>query len=719
MEINRRDFVKLLGGSLIGFAVGGVGEALIKIPGALVPILYKGPRIETWKITTCARCPGKCGLRIRLIDNMPIQAFGNPLAPVNNGGICPIGLTSVESLYHPDRLVSPMKKVNGKFQEISYVEAYRLLSNALLSNGKGTAAFIAQTESAFMADLITQFMSGLDSDKVSIEEFASDSVSPYASAASDHPDFIDFGSCDFIINFGSQLTEISESPSYFSRAINDFKAKRNEFVTFSPKLTPSAYKANHWLPVLPEFYEDVALGLANVILADGTYDKDFVRREFKDFDEFKKLVLARYSPADVETRTGVESKDIIENARKFANAAAPVAYFDESILHSSNGTRNAYAVLALNALKGFAGYGKLSDRELPQFANGKRTDDSEETWNPNMLVGDDGVKLLMIYRSNFIFNSPNSEELRKSISKIPMVVSFSPFIDETSELADLIIPDHDDLERLEAFRSTVTGTPVISMQQPVVKPFYSTVHTGDLLVRLIGDVKLSKNWDYKKYEDYLRAFLKPVYKHGKGMLMSQKKPTGLEKSLHEAGWQLVSYSDFDEFWEEMLKYGGWWNPFPKTSAFKPTLGLTTGQLAGNNKNDPASVKRNADALRLNIFWKNLDYKGNMLRNPVLTEQFGMERDVYYGIWIEINPATAKKFSVSDRSRIRVETAKGSFEATAIYNPAVMPTNIDVPFGLGHTASAKTYGVNPVQYCDDVFDKESGFPSLSETEVKIS
>ena len=718
MEINRRDFVKLLGGSLIGFTVGGVGEALLKIPNAVIPLLYKGPRIETWKMTTCTKCPGGCGLRVRMIDSLPVQAFGNPLSPVNLGGICPMGLTSIESLYHPDRLTSPMKKVNGKLQEISYVEAYRMLSNALLKNGKGTAAFVAQTESTLMANLIRELMAGVNSDKVAIDNFAANSKLPYAAAANDHPDFIDFGACDFIINFGSQLTETSESPTHFSRAIIEFKAKRNEFVSFSPKLTPSAYKANLWVPVLPEYYEDVALGLAYVILTDGTYDKDFVRREFGDFDGFRKLVMEDYNPAAVESRTGVASKDIIATARKFANASAPVAYFDEAILQSSNGTRNGYAVIALNALKGFAGYGKLKEQELPKFAEEKNGAGSKQAWNRNMLAGDKDVKLLMIYRSNFLFNSPNSETLRKAISEIPMVVSFSPFIDETSELADLVIPDHDDLEKLDAFTSTVTGSPVISMQQPVVKPFYSTAHTGDVLVSLIGELKLSKKWKNKNYEDYLQSYLKPVYKHGKGMLMNQEKPTALEKSLHQSGWQMVSYSSFDEFWEQMLKYGGWWDPFPKTSAFKPTLSLTKEQLVVKAAPQSPGSGSTGDSLRLNVFAKNLDYKGSMLRNPVLTEQFGVERDVYYATWIEINPATAKRLSVGDRTRVKVKTAKGSFEAVAIYNPAVMPTNVDVPFGLGHTASGKTYGVNPLSYSDAVFDEATGTPSFSETTVKI-
>ena len=88
MQINRRDFMKLIGGSLAGLAVGSAAGALMKIPKSMEPVLYSGPRKESWKLTACTMCPGGCSLKVRLIDNLPIQAFGNPLSPVNEGGIC-------------------------------------------------------------------------------------------------------------------------------------------------------------------------------------------------------------------------------------------------------------------------------------------------------------------------------------------------------------------------------------------------------------------------------------------------------------------------------------------------------------------------------------------------------------------------------------------------------------------------------------------------------
>ena len=326
--------------------------------------------------------------------------------------------------------------------------------------------------------------------------------------------------------------------------------------------------------------------------------------------------------------------------------------------------------------------------------------------------------MLLIARSNFLFTNPNADALQGAISKVPLVVSFSPFIDETSTHAHLIIPDHDDLEKLDAFSSLVTGSPVVSVQRPVLKPFYATTHTGDVLLSLTAGLKLSSSITASTYEAYLRSSLKPVYEHGKGTLMSQKKPTELEKSLHQSGWQTDAYTDYDEFWEQMLKYGGWWNPYRTRTAHKPVVTIGREQLLRPGASSVEHAAAHDTPLRLNVFARNLDFKGNIGRNAILTEQFGMEHSVYYETWAEINPSTARRFSITDRSRIKVSTAKGAFEAVAVFNAAVMPAMVDVPFGLGHTVPGPVHGINPIAFCDDIFDDATGTPASSESIVQI-
>ena len=103
---------------------------------------------------------------------------------------------------------------------------------------------------------------------------------------------------------------------------------------------------------------------------------------------------------------------------------------------------------------------------------------------------------------------------------------------------------------------------------------------------------------------------------------------------------------------------------------------------------------------------------------VLMEQFGSDRTAFYELWAEINPDTAGRLSINNRSKAVLKTDKGNFPAVIIYNPAVMPGNLDVPFGLGHTVYGDNCGINPLVYSDDLYDKQSGKASFSETWVEI-
>ena len=111
MKISRRDFLHLLG--VTGAVAGGVGTVWA-IPDKWRDKLRYGPRLETWKMSTCGQCPGGCGIRVRLIDDIPVRILGNPIAPVNKGFTCPMGESGLELLYHPDRSSQTMHTKGNK-----------------------------------------------------------------------------------------------------------------------------------------------------------------------------------------------------------------------------------------------------------------------------------------------------------------------------------------------------------------------------------------------------------------------------------------------------------------------------------------------------------------------------------------------------------------------------------------------------------------------------
>ena len=719
--MDRRDFVKLFGGSLFGLAIGGGAGTILKLPKKAEPILYSGPRIESWKLTACTKCPGSCSLKIRLIDNLPIQAFGNTYSPINEGGICPQGLVSVADLYHPDRLTGPVKKINGEFKPISYEEAYKILVNNLrkIASAKrqNDVFIVAQTESALRAELFKKFSYATGFENLIVDNFQSGSSFPFLKIANKAPDFIDFDKCDYLLNFGAQLTEISQNPLYFTRRINEFRAKGFKITAVQPRLTNSVAKVDKWIPLQPVSFGNFALGIAYVLLKDEQYDKNFLEKNFSGFSDFKDFVIENFVPDNVEKLTGIPAEKILQIGREFEKASAPAAYFDESVLYNSNGTQNAFAIIALNALKGFRSFGKIKS-----FLSSVVQNDSQEnqTTFSNLMnrLSKNKVKALLISGSNFLFNNPNSEALKKQLSSIPFIVSFSSFVDETSSFAKLIIPDHSNMEKLDLLLNTSMGVPAATLQQPIVDPFYKTADTGDVIISLIKDIKPGIKIPYENYSDFVTEAAKKIYSGKEGIFMDQSKPTVIEKGLRQLGWQTEQFGSFDDFWDSLTDSGGWWNPFADKESYNPKINFKSEnykEFFGAN-NSLSSLPKNK--LRLNIFKRNLDYKGNMSIYPVLIEQFGSSRSVFYQLWTEINPETARSLSLSNRSKIILKTNKGNFPVILIYNPSVTPGNLDIPFGLGHTLLGDKSGTNPLNFSENKFDKITGKPSFTETLVEI-
>ena len=86
---------------------------------------------------------------------------------------------------------------------------------------------------------------------------------------------------------------------------------------------------------------------------------------------------------------------------------------------------------------------------------------------------------------NPVFTAPRAWKVRDAFAKVPFIVSFGSFLDETSVLADLILPDHSFLESWsEAVPESGSATAVVSMAPAVMKPLHETRATPDVLLEI-------------------------------------------------------------------------------------------------------------------------------------------------------------------------------------------------------------------------------------------
>ncbi|HSE96232.1 MAG TPA: molybdopterin-dependent oxidoreductase, partial [Methylomirabilota bacterium] len=131
MRVTRRGFLQALGTSAGAAAVTG---------GALTRAEQAGQRLKTWATpeetvvpAICQQCPGGCGVLVRVLDGEVAGLSGNPLHPVNRGGLCPKAYGGLQLLNDPNRLRGPMvrDRERGRFRPIGWDEALGLVTQRL------------------------------------------------------------------------------------------------------------------------------------------------------------------------------------------------------------------------------------------------------------------------------------------------------------------------------------------------------------------------------------------------------------------------------------------------------------------------------------------------------------------------------------------------------------------------------------------------------------
>jgi len=132
-KLSRRTFLKLAGTGAAATALYalkrkyGILHALVHTTqGTVLPE-------ETLVPGVCRMCPGGCGLVARVVDGRVVKLDGNPLHPSNQGKLCPKGLAAIDTVYHPERLLKPLKKTaSGSFIEITLDQAMEEIASRIM-----------------------------------------------------------------------------------------------------------------------------------------------------------------------------------------------------------------------------------------------------------------------------------------------------------------------------------------------------------------------------------------------------------------------------------------------------------------------------------------------------------------------------------------------------------------------------------------------------------
>ena len=430
--------------------------------------------------TTCPYCGVGCGLNLVVKDDKLVGVEPWKRTPVNEGKLCPKGLSCWEFVHSEDRLTTPLIKKDGKQVKASWDEALDLVASRLTeiheANGRNSVAFQVSCRTPNEECYAMQKLARVGFKTNYVDNCARICHGPsvaglslsFGSGAATNG-FADALNADVIFMIGSNALE---AHPLAGRRIIQAKEKGAHLIVCDPRFSTTAKQADTYVRYKPSSQIALLNSMMYWIIKEDLHDKDFIANRTKGFEDLKATV-GKY--ADVEARTGVPTEVVKEVARKYATAKNAVIIYCLGITEQTTGTHNVMSLgnlamltgnigrpgVGVNPLRGqnnvqgacdmgaypnvFSGYQKC---ELPEMRA-----KMEKAWGVTDLPSEygltlteqidacgDEIKAMMIMGENPMRSFPDSNHVERQLKKLDFLVTLDIFPTETTALADVVLP---------------------------------------------------------------------------------------------------------------------------------------------------------------------------------------------------------------------------------------------------------------------------------------
>src|SRR5436190_9712640 len=266
--------------------------------------------------TTCFNCESACGL-LAYIDKETgqIQKFeGNPENPGSRGRNCAKGPATLNQVTDPDRILYPLKRVGkrgaGNWERVTWDQVLDDLASrirkAIVEDRKGEIMYHVGRpgEDGFTERILAAW--GVDGHNSHTNICSSGAREGYQLwMGLDRPS-PDHANAKVILLISAHL----ESGHYFNphaQRVIDGKAGGAKLIVFDTRLSNTATHADHFIAPYPGSEAAILLSIANYLIQNNLYDREFVQRWW-NWQEF----LEQKSEAGVESSESQSGEMFIE-----------------------------------------------------------------------------------------------------------------------------------------------------------------------------------------------------------------------------------------------------------------------------------------------------------------------------------------------------------------------------------------------------------------------
>jgi len=643
--------------------------------------------------TDCGLCINCCGVNAYVENGKLVKVEGTKENPVSKGRLCPKGERLTDLLYSPGRLKYPMKKVNGRFQRISWDDALGEIAAKLqaLKDKYGAHTLATWTGS------------------VGVEHFEMAAFNQRFKGAFGTPNFFNPEGICFRtrilarqITFGRYPVEEpvnancillwgrtpDESYPPVGRIVRERVEAGAKLITIDPRRIPIS-KLGIYLQPRPGTDGAIALAMMNVIIEEDLWDKEFVEKHTFGFDKLAEHVR-EFTPEKAEMISSVPAAEIIRAARSFATTKN--ACILEGVGHMNqfaNGLQTNRAYSILMAITGNVDVPggwvtcpqvRLADLRLPQEENNLGWDEfpvfhqfakrpppygSASLMTEAMKTEKPyPIKAFISSGSNPALTFPDTKLFLEAVKNLELFVNIDPNMTETGQLADYVLPASTFLEEtgIGGFPYGISYCePYVMLRKKVVEPLYESKPIWLIWTELGRKMGYAEHFPWNTDEEVAEYFfstsgvtMKDLTDHPEGVYFGKKEYRLFEKQpFGTSSGKIELYSP------RMVELGHLGLP----GHMEPQQSLLA---------NPEIVKEYPEVLLTGV--RQVEYINAQMHDVTAMRVRIPEAEA------EVNPVTAAKYGIVHGELIGIETPRGSIKMKANVTRDIKPGVVSVPHG---------------------------------------
>jgi anaerobic selenocysteine-containing dehydrogenase len=640
-----------------------------------------------------------CGIDAYVKKGKLIRVEGMKDHAATKGALCPRGFHLADYVYSPDRLRYPMMRdKSGSFRRASWEEALGVLAEKLV-----------KIKEQYGARAVGVTVGSIGAENILISAFAQ-----RWRAAFGTPNFFSIEAHCFrtrimarLFTFGTyplsdpdkaecvvlwgHNPDASEPP--VAARLHKLVDEGLKIIAIDPRRTPLAKRGYH-VPIRPGTDAALALGMMNVIISEGLYDREFIEKYTTGFDQLVQHVR-EYPPENVSKICGVPSADIFNISRIFAGAnGVSIEQGINSLDQHINGFQNSRALAILQAITGNYNrpgawcvnpFARLTDlrlpvegeplgaEEFPVFRSfwGMTAPYGQQMVLPDVIITGKPypIKALIVSAGNPVAAWPDAQKLKEAFKKLDLLVVADLFMSETAKLAHIILPVCSSVETLGlAYNYGLTmGIPFAMLSKKLIEPIGESKPDWWIYSQLGRKMGYGEHFPWESDEEVVEHTLGPSGMTMKQLLVDHPEGIIFGKRSYEMPQKIKTPSGKIEVYSQSLAEFGY-DPIPvhkeptQSPVRAPELVKVFPYILVTGARIPEYTH-----------WqmKSITQLRSLAPDPIA--------------WV--HPSTAQEAGIIDGENIVVETRRGKARVKASVTEDMMPGVVTLTHGWEEEANA--------------------------------